>query len=165
MAEIIIAGGTFEKDYFDNGDLGFYGESHETAVQQILEQAKALCHTANVAMLIDSLEMNDGHRLELGEYVMGAVADSIVVVHGTDTMVESARTLADEFEPIGKTVVFTGAMRPHRLGGSDAGFNLGFALATATQQPSGVYLAMNGEVFDPYDTRKNREQGRFERIN
>lgn len=163
MSEIIVAGGTFEKDYFDDGTLGFYDEEHETAVDAILKQTKAFGHTVNVAMLIDSLDMNDEHRNKLTERVRLSDENRIVIVHGTDTMVDSAKTVQSE-AGIDKTVVFTGAMRPHRLGSSDGAFNLGFAIANATLLPSGVYIAMNGELFTPRNVRKNLEEGKFERI-
>ena len=93
---------------------------------------------------------------------MAEPATRILITHGTDTMVDTARALGDVG---GKTVVFTGAMRPSRLRVSDAVFNVGFALAAAQLLPPGVYVAMHGEIFNPLKVRKNRAAGRFEHDN
>ena len=74
-------------------------------------------------------------------------------------MVETARVLLDV---PGKTIVLTGAMQPARFRDSDAVFNIGAAIGAVASLPHGVYLAMNGRVFDPRRTRKNREKNRFE---
>jgi L-asparaginase len=88
--------------------------------------------------------------------------DRSVITHGTDTMVETARVLADEIE--GKTIVLTGAMVPYAFGSSDGLFNLGSALSFVQALPPGVYIAMNGRSFPWDDVRKNREAGVFERL-
>jgi L-asparaginase len=87
---------------------------------------------------------------------------SIVVIHGTDTMAETARVVGEAHLP--KTVVFTGAMIPYSVQGSDALFNLGFALAMAQALPHGAYVAMNGRVFPWDDVRKDRSGGVFEAL-
>jgi len=86
----------------------------------------------------------------------------IVITHGTDTMVETARAIADGIS--GKTVVLTGAMVPYAFGSSDGLFNLGSALSFVQALPAGVYIAMNGKSFPWDDVRKNRTAGVFERI-
>jgi L-asparaginase len=63
----------------------------------------------------------------------------------------------------GKTVVLFGAMQPARMRRSDAVFNLGFAWAVVNLLPEGVYIAMNGEVFEAGSVRKNLQAKRFER--
>jgi L-asparaginase len=161
MAEIIVAGGTFEKNYFDDGSVGFHDVTTLTAAEAILAQARSFSHAVHVAFLIDSLDMYDEHREELRAYCEASTHDDIVVVHGTDTMVDTARVLADA--ELDKTIAVTGAMRPHRLGESDASFNLGFALASAVHLPSGVYVAMDGEVFDPHHVAKDIRTGTFNR--
>lgn len=162
--EIIITGGTFEKDYDQHtGTVGFDSrETGLTAVETILNTARAIGANARVLYLVESLEMTEDQREDIAEACLNAEVSRIVVVHGTDTMVESARVTKKWLENTERTVVFTGAMRPHALGDSDAGFNLGFAMATAQQQPSGVYVAMDGQVFDPDNARKNRDTLQFE---
>jgi L-asparaginase len=85
-----------------------------------------------------------------------------VITHGTDTMVETAATLARGVP--GKTVVLTGAMIPYAFGSSDGLFNLGSALSFVQVLRPGVYIAMNGRHFQWDHVRKNRETGVFEAI-
>jgi L-asparaginase len=86
--------------------------------------------------------------------------ERIVITHGTDTMVETARALAAGVQH--KTIVITGAMIPYAFGSSDGLFNLGSALSFAQVLPPGVYIAMNGQHFAWDKVRKNRETGVFE---
>jgi L-asparaginase len=112
--------------------------------------------------MIDSLDMTDADRARIVDACARSPETRIVITHGTDTMVETARAVASGV--IGKTVVLTGAMVPYAFGSSDGLFNLGSALSFAEVLPSGVYIAMNGQHF-PWDrVRKNRETGVFERI-
>ena len=108
----------------------------------------------------DSLEFTDADRELIQRAVRDCPKSRILVTHGTDTMVETAMTLAAVPD---KTIVMTGAMVPGRVIESDATFNLGFAISAAMLMPSGVYIAMHGVLFDPARTRKNRQKGLFER--
>src|SRR5688500_4659700 len=111
-------------------------------------------------MMIDSLEMTDSDREIIVEQCRTAAERRIVITHGTDTMVTTARVLASEVRD--KTIVLTGAMIPYKFGSSDGLFNLGSALAFAQTLNPGVYSAMNGRCFDAETVRKNRETGMFE---
>ena len=110
----------------------------------------------------DSLEINDEDRQLLRDAVGNAAEAQILITHGTDTMVDSARAL-DGIE--GKTIVLFGAMQPARMRYSDAMFNLGVACAAVQTLPNGIYIAMNGQIFDPFKVTKNRSQSRFEPVN
>ncbi|MGB0514644.1 MAG: asparaginase domain-containing protein, partial [Wenzhouxiangellaceae bacterium] len=93
------------------------------------------------------------------ETVRTAPHSRILITHGTDTMVETARTL----EGMGdRVIVLTGALNPARFIGSDAVFNIGCAVGAVQCLPAGVWIAMNGRVWDPKTVRKNREANRFE---
>ncbi len=114
-------------------------------------------------MMIDSLEMRDWDRQAIASACLGAAEARIVITHGTDTMVETAATLAAALPAeAGKTVVLTGAMVPYAFGSSDGLFNLGSALSFAQVLPAGVYVSMNGRCFAWDAVRKNRETGVFE---
>jgi L-asparaginase len=112
-------------------------------------------------MMIDSLDLDDRGRTEIARRCGEAAETSLVITHGTDTMVETARTLAVA-QLNGKTIVLTGAMVPFAFGSSDGLFNLGSALSFAQVLPPGVYIAMNGQYFRWDRVRKNRESGVFE---
>lgn len=155
---IIVTGGTFDKHYDAiKGELTF----KESNLPAILAQARVTVPVAiEINQLIDSLQMTDVHRQSVLQACRNAAETALVVVHGTDTMVETAQVVGRV--ALAKTVVFTGAMVPYAVQGSDALFNLGFALAMAQAQPHGAYIAMNGRVFPWNDVRKDRTGGVFE---
>jgi L-asparaginase len=114
-------------------------------------------------LMIDSLDMTEADRRAIADACLASTESRIVITHGTDTMVETAKTLAAVMEGP-KTIVLTGAMVPYAFGSSDGLFNLGSALSCAEVLPPGIYIAMNGQHF-PWDrVRKNRETGVFERV-
>jgi len=157
---IIVTGGTFDKHYNElTGTLGF-AESHLPAV---IKRARiTLDVELEILPLLDSLDMHDADRARVLASCMASIEKSIVIVHGTDTMKETAAVLAAS--PMGKTIVVTGAMIPYSIANSDALFNLGFATAAAQILPAGVYLAMNGQVFAWDKVTKNRTAGVFEAL-
>ena len=113
-------------------------------------------------MMVDSLDMTDADRALIVDQCRQAPEERIVITHGTDTMVETARALAGAFAaPARKTIVLTGAMVPYAFGSSDGLFNLGSALSFVQTLAPGVYLAMNGRCFEWNRVRKNRETGRL----
>ena len=156
MIDIFTTGGTIDKVYFDA--LSEY-QVGPTAVADMLRQNNVQCeHRVTQLLRKDSLDMTDEDRAAIRQAVESSDAQRILITHGTDTMVETARTL-DGIE--GKTIVLTGALKPATLKHSDAEFNIGFALAAAQSLPPGVYVAMNGRIFDPATARKDRAGGRF----
>ena len=155
--KIFTTGGTFDKIYFDARSEFKIGD---TVVVDLLREAN-VSFDYDIASLLrkDSLELDDSDRELIRSAVAGADHSQILITHGTDTMVDTARTLLDID---GKTIVLFGAMQPARMRYSDAMYNLGVASAAVQLLPAGVYLAMNGLIFDPRKARKNRELGRFE---
>lgn len=158
---VLVTGGTFDKQYNElDGTLAF-GSTH---LKEVLERGR--CHldvAIEVLMMMDSLEMRDEHRATIVRAAAGCAESQVVITHGTDTMVETARAMAAAALP-GKTVVFTGAMIPYAFGSSDGLFNLGSALSFAQVLPAGVYVAMNGQYFRWDEVRKNRDTATFERV-
>ncbi len=157
--KIYTAGGTIDKIYFDAKSDYLVGESQ---VGEILSEANVeIEYSVETLLRKDSLDMTDGDRKMLYDSIAEDEHDRIIMTHGTDTMVETAKMLS----PIaGKTIVLTGSMAPARFKTSDAEFNIGFAFAAVQTLPPGVYIAMNGAIFNPEHTQKNREQNRFEEI-
>lgn len=155
--KIYTVGGTIDKVYFDAKSQYEVGES---LVTRMLTEAN-VCFEYEIepVMKKDSLDMDDNDRALLRDRVAASPEKHILVTHGTDTMVLSAQALGDLK---GKVVVFTGALQPARFRDSDATFNVGFALGALQSLPEGVYIAMNGKVFDPAITKKVSELNRFE---
>ena len=157
---LFITGGTFDKEYDEiNGRLFF----EDTHLPQMLELGRCRVEVrVRTLMMVDSLDMTEADRDLIAHNCTDAPEPHIVITHGTDTMVETARTLAAKVT--GKTVVLTGAMIPIAFGSSDGLFNLGSAIAFAQILPPGVYVAMNGRCFNWDNVRKNKKTGVFEEV-
>ena len=155
---LFVTGGTFDKEYDElHGTLDF----RHTHVEEMLRRGRnGLDVAVEVLMMVDSLDMTDNQRAAIVAACASCVESLVVITHGTDTLVDTARALADGVQ--GKTIVLTGAMVPYAFGSSDGLFNLGSALSFVQTLPPGVYVAMNGKWFAWNNVRKNREIGVFE---
>lgn len=153
---ILTTGGTIDKLYFDALSEYQIGDS---VVERLLRTARvALPFRVAELMRKDSLDLIDADRQTIVDAVAAAPETRIVITHGTDTMTDTARALAGVQ---GKTVVLVGALAPARFAESDATFNLGMAVATAQVAAPGVWIAMNGTVFDGAKVRKDRSINSF----
>jgi L-asparaginase len=155
---LIATGGTFDKHYNElNGTLGF-AASH---LPEVIKRSRMTIPVAlDVLPLLDSLDMQDADRQRILAACQAATEQAIVIVHGTDTMPETAAVLGAA--NLDKTIVLTGAMIPYAIANSDALFNLGLACGVAQTLAPGVYVAMNGQVFTWNNVTKNRAAGVFE---
>lgn len=157
---VLVTGGTFDKEYDELTGRLFFKDTH---LPEMLRLARCRAPLAmQVLMMMDSLDMTDADRGRIVAACRDCAEGRVVVTHGTDTMVETARALLAA--GLGKTVVLTGAMVPYAFGSSDGLFNLGSALSFAQVLPPGVYVAMNGRVFPGDRVRKDRERGVFEDV-
>ncbi len=154
---IFTTGGTFDKLYFDAKSEFSIGEP--IADEMLKEANVSFTYELESLLKKDSLEMTETDRDLIHSAVNNVVNSKVIITHGTDTMVETALALNSIEE---KTVVLFGAMQPARMRYSDAMFNLGFACAAVQLLPTGVYLAMNGQIFEPDKVVKNRALSRFE---
>lgn len=154
---VVTTGGTIDKVYFDDKSDFQIGEPQ---IGRILEEL-GVAFRFNVIPIIrkDSLHITGSDRELLRDTIAAQSAAHVLVTHGTDTMVETASVLADI---AGKTIVLTGALNPARFRGSDAEFNIGTAVGAVQSLPPGVYIAMNGRIWDPKKVRKNVAANRFE---
>jgi L-asparaginase len=159
VIRIFVTGGTFDKQYNElAGTLAF----RETHLPEMLRLGRSrVAVSISTLMMIDSLEMTAADRQRIVEECRAAAESRIVITHGTDTMVDTARALAAA--PLhDRTIVLTGAMVPYAFGSSDGLFNLGSALSFVQLLPAGVFIAMNGRYFSWDRVRKNRDSGTFE---
>ncbi|MFC1528202.1 asparaginase domain-containing protein [Candidatus Neomarinimicrobiota bacterium] len=157
---IIVTGGTFDKEYNEiNGELYF----KNTHVQNMLELGRSrLDLNIRTLMMIDSCDMDEEDRNIIVKNCEKASEEKIIITHGTDTMVETAKLLAKTIKD--KTIILTGAMVPYTFGSSDGLFNMGSAIAFAQTLPAGVYIVMNGQFFNWDNVRKNKKIGEFEEL-
>ena len=159
MIKILTTGGTIDKIYFDSRSDYEVGDPQASGV---LKRANVTAdYAVESLMRKDSLEMTEQDRQAIYRAVEADPSDRIVITHGTDTMIETAKVLSGIAD---KTIVMTGSMYPAAFRDSDAVFNIGCAFAAVQTLPPGVYIAMNGRIFKPAQARKNREQNRFENI-
>lgn len=156
---VFSMGGTIDKVYFD--DLSDYTVG-APQVASILAQANVdIEYEVMEIARKDSLYVTDEERHTLRDRILADPRRLVLVTHGTDTMTDTAKVLADIPE---KVIVMTGAMNPARFAVSDAVFNVGCAVGAVQTLAPGVYIAMSGRVFPAGAVRKNRERGRFESV-
>lgn len=153
---ILATGGTFDKDYALDGSLVFQG----SALPKLIQQARLTCpHELQIIMQKDSLEMSITDRMMILEACRNTNSKQIVIIHGTDTMIETADFLRNAH--LDKTIILTGAMRPFAFGDSDSAFNFGYAIAMTSIQKQGVYVAMQGECFSAGKVKKDKQLMQF----
>lgn len=157
---IMITGGTFDKDYDEVTGKLYFKDTH---MREILVLGRSKLEVKiRTLMLVDSLDMTNDDRAVILDNCKRVPESQIVITHGTDTMTDTARIIANG--NIEKTIILTGAMIPYKFGSSDGLFNFGCALAFAQSLPPGVYIAMNGRYFDWDKVKKNRKTGVFEEL-
>lgn len=157
--KIITTGGTIDKLYFDKKSEYQVGDPQIIGV--LKEANVTVAYEVTPLLRKDSLDMTEEDRRLIYEAVERDPHRHIVVTHGTDTMVQTAQVL----QSIGdKVIVLTGAMQPAKFRFTDAVFNIASAFTAVQILPSGVYIAMNGRIFDPRKTRKNEALSRFESV-
>ena len=164
---VLTTGGTIDKEYFDAKSAYEIGEPQIGAL--LREAGVGFPYVIEALMRKDSLDLTDADRQAVADRVLASPHRRLIVTHGTDTMAETARTVADALAEAGgdrgaKAVVFVGSLSPARFKATDAEFNVGFAAAAAQTLPPGAYVAMNGRVFSPYHVRKDRDRNRFEAV-
>jgi L-asparaginase len=155
--KIYTTGGTIDKVYFDRKSDYQVGDPQAKGV---LERANVvLDYEVESIIRKDSLDFTDEDRELIRKTVESTPLERVVITHGTDTMIDTAKVLNNI---PGKTIVMTGSMYPAQFRDSDAVFNIGCAITAAQILLPGVYIVMNGRIFEPHHVRKNVELNRFE---
>ena len=158
--KIIITGGTFDKEYNELSGKLYFNNSH---MYELLQLGRCrLIFDIETLMMVDSIEMSITERNYIVQKCIEEPVQQIVITHGTDTMVDTAHMLADAVQD--KTIVLTGAMIPVKFGSSDGLFNMGSALSFVQVLPPGIYIAMNGQIFNQENVKKNKKLGVFEKL-
>ena len=158
--KIFTTGGTIDKIYFDQKSRYEVGEP---TIDEVLQEANVTVdYRCEKIMRKDSLDLTEEDRQRIYEVIEADTHQQIVITHGTDTMIQTAQKL----QPLAKekVIVLTGSMMPAKFKSSDAMFNIGGALIAVQTLPPGVYIVMNGQIFNPGQARKNVELNRFETL-
>jgi L-asparaginase len=154
--KIITAGGTIDKVYFDH--MSEYQVGKPQIADMLKEANFDLEWSYKSVLKKDSLDFTESDRLLIKETVEKDSCKRIVITHGTDTMIETAKNLKGV---PGKVIVLTGSMQPANFKFSDAPYNIACALMAVQLLEPGIYIVMNGKVFDPDKVKKDRESNRF----
>ncbi len=142
--KIFTTGGTIDKIYFDQKSEYQVGDPQANGV---LERANVvLDYEVESIVRKDSLDFTDEDREMIRQQVESTPLERVVVTHGTDTMIDTAKVLKNIS---GKTIVMTGSMYPAQFRDSDAVFNIGCAVTAVQILEPGVYIVMNGRIFKP----------------
>jgi L-asparaginase len=156
---IVVTGGTFDKEYDELSGRLYFKDTH---LPEMLARGRCrLDVMIDTVMMVDSLDLDDPGREMIVERCRTCAETAVLITHGTDTMVETARALAAAHLTT-KTIVLTGAMIPYAFGSSDGLFNLGSALSFVQVLRPGVYVAMNGQHFAWDRVEKNKATGMFQ---
>ncbi len=160
---IIATGGTVDKSYGTGAGVHDLSFPKEPAVAGILQQIQTTTDYSVLRLLAkDSLDMDDRDRVVITAMCVAIPQSRILITHGTDTMHLTAKAIASR--RLNKTIVITGASQPAVVTGSDANFNIGFAMSSALQAERGVYIAMNARLHAWNKCKKNPVTGIFEAI-
>tara|TARA_Y100000590_G_scaffold339179_1_gene386632 strand:- start:1267 stop:1770 length:504 start_codon:yes stop_codon:yes gene_type:complete len=158
--KIFITGGTFDKEYNEISGKLYFNHTH---MYELLELGRCKANVdIETLMMVDSLEMTKKQREHIVKKCLLENNSQIIITHGTDTMVKTARLLANSNH--NKTIVLTGAMIPFKFGSSDGLFNMGSAISYVQALNPGVYIAMNGKIFNWENVQKNKNLGVFEKM-
>lgn len=159
---VITTGGTIEKVYSEQTSTI---ENVESKIDRYLGRLRLPDCEVRVTPLMnkDSLEMTDADRSAILGVVEQMLSESspIVIVHGTDTMVQTGLHLKQALPELRVAIVLTGAMTPLGFEGSDGLQNLTESLFAVRLLDPGVYVVMHNQVFPIDRVRKDRETSRF----
>lgn len=160
----VLTGGTIDSHFNPAKDTVTIGE--KTSIEDYIKTLQLHESTKfDVVVLKDSRDLRYKDRQKVLDTVNQSIYRKIIITHGTYTMPDTAQYLKDYLTDNKKTIVFTGSMVPLKgFDLSDAPFNLGYAIANVQVLPAGVYLCMNGKVFDPKKVDKNKLDARFEEL-
>ncbi|MFC2118427.1 asparaginase domain-containing protein [Bacteroidota bacterium] len=157
--KFICVGGTIDKVYFDAKSK--YEVGPPNIISVLKELNLAFKYSVESVLKKDSLDMKESDRELVYQKINSCVEDMIIITHGTDTMVETAKYLS---KIKNKTIVLTGALEPAMFKTSDAVFNIGSAIAAVQSLEPDIYIAMNGRIYNHNNVRKNLNKNRFEEI-
>ena len=154
---VITTGGTIDKVYFDA--KSDYQVGDPVIGELLTAMGVGFDFSVESAMRKDSLDMDDADRALIRRLAEQCREDHVLITHGTDGMVATALALTGIPD---KRIVLTGALQPAAFAHSDAIFNIGCAIGAVQSKPAGVYIAMNGQVFDADKVVKTVSENRFE---
>jgi L-asparaginase len=159
--QIISTGGTIEGLDYNQKPSKFLNK--EISIEELLSQIKInFEYSIKQVFSKDSRFVNETDREIIAFNVKDSEFEKILITHGTYTMVETAKFIGRL--NLNKTVVITGSFILGNKKNTDAYFNLEYAISTLKFLSPGVYVVMNGKIFNWDNVRKNNEENRFEAL-
>lgn len=157
----IITGGTIDSYYDGTKDTAVTNE--QSIIPKFIASLKLYSeHEFTTVCMKDSRAINEHDLKQILETVEKSLETKIIITHGTYTMPDTARYMKAHTKRNDQTIVLTGSMIPIQgFSPSDGPFSLGFAYAEVLQLPPGVYITMNGKVFNAEEATKIISEGRF----
>jgi len=159
--EVIITGGTIDSYYEATKDTAV--PLKESVVPGFIKSLKLddVFFFSNVCMK-DSRSINKNDLKNILQIVSKTKSKKILITHGTYTMPDTARYLEVNLKRKDQVVVLTGSMIPLTgFSPSDAPFNLGYSIASLKTLAPGIYVCMNGQIFNPSEVIKRIGEGKF----
>lgn len=160
----IITGGTIDSHYDGTKDTAVANKT--SVIPDYIKRLK-LYEKANFTEVCmkDSRDLTKIDRKKILETIKESKQKRIIITHGTYTLPDTARYIKANLKKNDKTIIFVCSMIP-LIGFSptDAGFNIGYAVAKSQELESGIYVCMNGKIFNPEEIIKVLSEGRFDSI-
>ena len=157
----VITGGTI--DSFYNGAKDSVEPMKNSAIPEFIESLKLHEKTIfSQVCMKDSRALTKKDISKITDVIEKSISKKIIITHGTYSMPDTAKFIKTNLKRKDQTIILTGSMIP-LLGfaPSDAPFNLGYSLAEVQKLPAGIYVAMNGRVFQPEEVIKLLYEGKF----
>jgi L-asparaginase len=156
---LVTTGGTIDSDF--DPISGTVVPSQISSIPDYIHSLQ-LYETVNHTPICmkDSRDLTDSDRKNILNAILDSEIQRVIVTHGSYTVVKTAQFIKENIAQIDKVIIFVCSLIPVK-GFSVAGFNLGYALAKSQDLQSGVYICMNGRVFDPNEVVKILEIGQF----
>ena len=154
----LTTGWTIDKDYAAWAWVYDF-EIWEPAIKRILDDVNPNFEFEIISILKkDSLDMDEQDRDLIYDICNDLKNEKIVISHWTDTMIKTAKKLS---RITNKTIILVWSSRPERFKWSDASFNVWCAIWAINCMKNGVYIAMNGKIYNWDDCKKDNITGQF----
>lgn len=110
----------------------------------------------------DSRALTEEDREKIREAIDTSDTSKILITHGTHTLPDTVEYLHKKLQKKDKTIVFTGSSIPLKdFALSDAGFNIGYAIAKVQELPMGIYYCSGGKTITDEEMQKQLAEGKF----
>jgi L-asparaginase len=146
---LITTGGTI-----DGADLEKGTTRAESALIIHIRNDPAVRAEIKVLCNKDSREITDNDRSQLLNLVQNSSCDRTLIGHGTFTICETGRFLKKHLAGTSKSILLVGSWIPFGEPNSDAPQQARDALNFLKDTPKGVFVAMDGKLWDPDITDK-----------